>query len=400
MNAVALRRFPRAPRRAAVGAAVGAAVDVATKAAMTAAIRVAMKAALRISALVALAAMVACAPARQVLHYDATSSESGSVWPAPQTLEVPRYRYVGQLTGEGNFRPEGAGTGASGRSTLQRVWAAIAGLDEQAATPVVLQRPQSGMVDARGRILVTDVSRNAVFVFDEGAGRLEVWDDAGDRRRFAAPIGLAAGRDGEVLVADAELHRIVRLSAEGRPLGSFGADTLKRPTGLVRDAQRQRIYVADTHDHAIKVFDDDGVLLERWGTRGDAPGELNYPTHLGLGEGRLYVSDSLNARVQAFDLAGRVQGQIGQRGLYVGNLVRPKGVAADAEGNVYVVESMHDTLLVFDRESRLLMSIGGTGQEVGKFYLPAGVWTDGRDRVYVADMYNGRVVVFQFLGGG
>jgi sugar lactone lactonase YvrE len=137
-----------------------------------------------------------------------------------------------------------------------------------------------------------------------------------------------------------------------------------------------------------------------WGRRGDAPGEFNFPTHLGLGPDRLYVSDSMNARVQAFDLDGRPQAQIGQRGLYVGNFVRPKGVAADADGNVYVVESMHDTLLVFDRDARPLMSIGGTGQEVGKFYLPSGVWTDGRDRVYVADMYNGRVVVFQFLGGG
>ena len=88
------------------------------------------------------------------------------------------------------------------------------------------------------------------------------------------------------------------------------------------------------------------------------------------------------------------------RGLYVGNLVRPKGVAADDEGNIYVIESMHDTLLVFDRQGRLLISIGGTGQDVGRFYLPAGVWVDRHNRVFIADMYNGRVAVFQFLGGG
>lgn len=351
-------------------------------------------------ALVAAALLAACAPVKQVMQYDATAQENDRLWPAPQTLEVPRYRYIGQLTGEANFVPEGQAAGAERRSTLQRVWAAIAGLDEQVAVPVVLQRPQAGMVDARGRILVTDVSRNAVFVFDEALGRLDVWDDAGGNRRFAAPIGVAAGRDGEVLVADAELRRVVRLSSEGKPLGWFGADTLKRPTGLARDASRQRIYVADTYDHSIKVFDDAGVLRDIWGRRGDQAGELNFPTHLGLGADRLYVSDSMNARVLAFDLDGRPQGTIGQRGLYVGNLVRPKGVAADGDGNVYVVESMHDTLLVFDREGRPLMSIGGTGQDVGKFYLPAGVWTDGRDRVYVSDMYNGRVVVFQFLGGG
>jgi len=90
---------------------------------------------------------------------------------------------------------------------------------------------------------------------------------------------------------------------------------------------------------------------------------------------------------------------IGARGLTVGSLVRPKGVAVDSEGNVYVVESYYDHLLVFNRRGEFLMPIGGVGQETGKFYLPAGVWVDGRNRVFVADMFNGRVMVFQFLGG-
>jgi sugar lactone lactonase YvrE len=47
-----------------------------------------------------------------------------------------------------------------------------------------------------------------------------------------------------------------------------------------------------------------------------------------------------------------------------------------------------------------LLPIGGTGKEIGSFYLPGGVWVDARNRVFVADTFNGRVVVFQFLGGG
>ncbi|HEY0825277.1 MAG TPA: 6-bladed beta-propeller, partial [Ramlibacter sp.] len=213
------------------------------------------------------------------------------------------------------------------------------------------------------------------------------------------PIGLAAGRDGEVLVTDADLARVFRLAPDGNPLGEFGAGVLQRPTGIVRDAARGRIYVADTHAHDIKVFDDAGQLVATWGVRGEERGELNYPTHLALSEGMLVVSDSMNARVQGFDGAGKPVLNFGKRGLYVGNMVRPKGVAADDEGNLYVVESMHDTLLVYDREGRLLMSLGGTDGDAGRFYLPAGVWIDGRNRVFVADMFNARVAVFQFLGG-
>src|SRR6185369_2383118 len=128
------------------------------------------------------------------------------------------------------------------------------GLTEQPDQPVVLQRPQSGVVDAAGRVLVTDVSRNAVFVFDEAGGKLDVWDKASATEHFAAPIGIALGRNGELLVTDAELGRVFRLGPDGAPLGSFGAGALNRPTGIVRDGQRARIYVADTRAHDIKVF--------------------------------------------------------------------------------------------------------------------------------------------------
>jgi sugar lactone lactonase YvrE len=338
--------------------------------------------------------LTGCSSEPLVLRYD-TNGGDGRVWPAPQTQEVPRYRYVGQLTGEANFTRADAGGGGFKRA-LQ--W--LVGVSDREPDPLVLQRPQSGTVDARGRVLVTDVSRAAVFVFDEAQGRLDVWERADAGRRFVAPIAVIAGRDGEVLVSDAELHVVVRLDAQGQPIGTLGEGLLERPTGLARDARSGRVFVADTYGHDVKVFDDDGHLVDRWGHRGDAAGDLNFPTHLAWANDRLFVTDAINARVQVFDGVGQPLRQFGQRGLYVGNLVRPKGVASDDEGNVYIVESMHDTLLVFDPQGRLLLSIGGTGREVGKFYLPAGVWVDARNRVYVADMFNGRIVVFQFLGGG
>jgi DNA-binding beta-propeller fold protein YncE len=342
----------------------------------------------------ALLGVAGCASEPLVMRYELDGSD-GRVWPAPQTQEVPRYRYVGQLTGEGNFaRPDGE------RSGLRRAFEWLVGLTGSEPNPLVLQRPQSGTVDARGRVLVTDVSRAAVFVFDEALGKLDLWERASAAQRFVAPIAVVAGRGDEVLVSDAELGLVVRLDAQGRPLGTIGGGLLKRPTGLARDARGGRVFVADTAEHDVKVFDDDGRLIDRWGRRGDAAGDLNFPTHVAWSHDQLLVTDALNARVQAFDGLGQPVRQLGRRGLYVGNLVRPKGVATDDEGNVYVVESMHDTLLVFDAQARLLLSIGGTGSEVGKFYLPAGVWVDARNRVYVADMFNGRVVVFQFLGGG
>lgn len=350
---------------------------------------------MRLLAVLPIVALLAgCASEPMLLRLEAAEADLGRVFPAPSTQELPRYRYLGQLVGDSNLKSVNGD-----RRAARRLFEWVVGLTGQTEPRVVLQRPQSGMVDASGRVLVTDVSRNAVYVFDEAAGRLDVWEQATRTQRFAAPIGIAAGRGGQLLVSDAELGRVFRLAPDGTPAGEFGAGVLLRPTGVVRDARLGRVYVADTHAHDIKVFDDDGRLLATWGRRGGEAGELNYPTHLALSNGTLIVCDSLNARVQGFDAEGRPTLLFGTRGLYIGNLVRPKGVAADDEGNIYVVESMHDTLLVYDGKGALLMSLGGTGQDAGRFYLPAGVWVDARNRVFVADMFNGRVAVFQFLGG-
>ncbi len=349
-------------------------------------------------AMAAILLLAACAaPEPRRLHFgvDEAPEGKGLLW--PQAPEVPRYLYAGTLTGEGNF--VGANGKSEGRGSSFLRW--LVGLAGEDAKPVVLQRPSSGVVDGAGRIYVSDTSRQGVFVFDALAGELNVWEFAESQRRFVAPSGVARTPDGTLFVADAELGVVARLDPKGTPLASVGRGVLKRPTGVAVDTKAARVFVADTYAHDIKVFDGAGNLLANFGRRGEGPGEFNYPTHLAYAAGELYVTDTMNNRVQVLDAAtGAPRRVIGTRGLYVGNLVRPKGVAVDSEGNVYVIESYFDHLLVFDRTGRFLMGFGGVGQGSGKFYLPAGVWVDDKNRVFVADMFNGRVMVFQFLGGG
>lgn len=312
------------------------------------------------------------------------------LWPAPP--EVPRFRYAGELIGEENFPRPDAGAGVGTR--LAR-W--IVGLGGgPGRRPDRLLRPQSGIVGPDGIVYVTDSGRRAVFAFDMEAGRLDVWERADQGAPFDAPSGIALAGNGELLVADAGLGRVVRLTRDGRPVGSFGSASLVRPAGIVWSDRG--IFVADAGAHDLKVFDVDGRLIGRLGLRGGELGELNGPTHLALRDGLLYVSDTLNARVQVFSADGEPLRAIGARGLYVGNFTRPKGVAVDSGGHVYVVESYHDHLVVFDDEGRYLLPISGPDLGTGAFYLPAGVWVDGQDRIFLADMYNARVLILQYLG--
>lgn len=337
--------------------------------------------------------MVGCADNHLVMNLsDTGQGVAPKVWPAPP--DEPRYRYVGELTGEDNFRPDNW----ANRGNASKLFDWVVGLTGFNSEPIVLQRPQSGTVDGEGRIYVTDIGRGAVYVFDKPAGKLEVWDMASGSARFASPIGIALGARDEILVADAELHSVFRLDKKGNPVGELGHDILERPTGLARDAQRGRVYVADTRAHDVKVFNDDGMLLNVIGQRGEGDGEFNFPTHLAFAADKLYVTDTLNSRIQEFDADGNFIAKFGKLGMYVGDLVRPKGVAVDSASNIYVVESLYDNLLVFDNQGHTLLGLGGSGKGIGEFYLPSGVWTDSQDQIYIADMYNGRITVLQFLG--
>ncbi|MBF0295653.1 MAG: 6-bladed beta-propeller [Magnetococcales bacterium] len=325
------------------------------------------------------------------------------VWPSPP--DPPRYQYAGQLLGKENFVLTDAGKQTlRDREKSQKALMWLVGMDPD-AEPVNrdsdqgLQRPHAGMVDTAGRILVTDAGQQGVVVFDRPAGRLRIWKQATAESGFAAPVGIAQGAKGEILVADADLGMVVRLSPEGVPVGTFGKGELVRPTGLARDATRGRVYVADSRAHDIKVFDDAGQLIKRFGSPGQMPGEFHAPTHLAFARDRLYVSDTLNARIQIFDPGGEFLLTFGQRGLVIGQMVRPKGVAVDSRGRIYVIEGEHDHLLIYDENGQFLLPIGGTGKDIGRFYLPSGIWTDAGNRVYIADMFNGRVMILREHGG-
>ena len=88
-----------------------------------------------------------CASTHTMLRYQADDTESATVWPAPP--ETPRYRYIGQLTGEENIQVTGEGAFASAGTRFFK-W--LVGLTSAKHTPVILQRPQGVMVDESGRL--------------------------------------------------------------------------------------------------------------------------------------------------------------------------------------------------------------------------------------------------------
>jgi DNA-binding beta-propeller fold protein YncE len=124
---------------------------------------------------------------------------------------------------------------------------------------------------------------------------------------------------------------------------------------------------------------------------------FNFPTHLWAdAKGKLYVSDTLNYRVQVF-ANGEFLGAFGQQGDRPGYFAHSCGIATDSFGNIYVTDRQFENVQIFNPQGEILMAFGQEGTAPGQFWLPAGIFIDSRNRIYVADSFNKRIQIFELL---
>jgi len=262
-----------------------------------------------------------------------------------------------------------------------------------------LLRPFSIAVDSQGRILITDRAGRGVHILDQARKKYRRLEGS-RKQRFRSPIDLDTDARGNIYVTDSDLGKIFVFRRNGkfdRFIGDAGGEGLyKRPTGIAIDQDSGRIYLTDTLRHAVEVIDAGGRPLERWGKRGEGPGEFNFPTDIALARDRVFVLDAMNFRVQVFDRKGAYITSFGKPINAPGGLFRPKGIAVDEKRElVYVVDAMFELVQAFTFDGELVMAFGHGGVNPGEFFLPAGICVDPEGRLLVADSYNARVQVFR-----
>jgi len=254
------------------------------------------------------------------------------------------------------------------------------------------------------RVYVSDYAQLAVFVFDFGK---KTFNKIGKDEPFARPFGIGLDADENLYVVEQEKKGVNVIDRQGRSIRFITHSSLDRPSGLAIDRARRRIYVVDTGhtrstEHTVKVFDLDGKLLGHIGEgKGTAQGQFLFPTYVAVdAAGDVYVTDTLNSRIQKFDPEGHFLAQFGDRGTGWGNFDKPKGAAIDTFGNLYVVDSGWGNVQIFNPKGEVLLFFGGRGQYPGMLLNPAGIAIDHKNRIYVGDYLNHRVEVYQLVNTG
>ncbi len=308
-------------------------------------------------------------------------------WPSPP--EVARIQYLYQFSDPAdlNIRP----------GWLRRLVGAFRGAQEKS-----IGNSYGLTVDAEGRLYLVDNYYQAVHVFDAQNGQYHRFPErpADD---FVNPVGVALGNGGRIFVSDSVAGRVHVFAEQGRQyLGSLGEGQLRRPTGLAVNDQLGELLVLDTVASHLLVYDVDTLMLKRVvGRPNEPPGAeqlFHAPTNIALAaDGRAYVSDSLNFRIQILNAELEAVGNFGYAGNGPGSFSRPKGLAIDSDGHVYVIDALFDNVQIFDPQGNLLLAFGGPGNVPGKFWLPNAIHIDSQDRIYVSDSYNKRVQVFQYI---
>jgi len=315
--------------------------------------------------------------------------EAALVWPLPP--EQPRIRYVATYRGVADFKQK-----------KESKWKTLLlGPDQQARPSEFLIKPYGVATAPGGQIYVTDTAARRVFVFDPVAKAVRFVGESG-LGKIAKPIGVVVDDEGKVFVADGTLNRIFGYGVDGALAIAIGRDgELENPSGLGVDRVNKLLYVADSKKHQVLCYSTvDGTSVRTIGSRGEEEGKFNFPTNLFVDrQGQLYVADTLNFRVQIFNADGTFKKAIGGQGDSPGKLNRPKGVAVDSEGHIYVADTSFNNFQIFDADGNILLFVGLAGRGPGEFLLPAGLYVDEQDRIYVADQGNSRVQVFQYLKG-
>ena len=292
------------------------------------------------------------------------------------------------------------------------------------------QTPGGITVDSKGNVWIAAAGQDAAppVAGRRGAPPAAAADaPAGRGRGAAAPAGPPPA-DAQVLKFSNDGRFLLQIGTPGKMDGPDSQTTLNRPSATAYDAGANEVYVADTGNHRIVVFDaDKGTYKRHWGGNGEKPTadgagaydpnaapsrQFRDPTCVEIArDGNVYVCDRISNRIQVFDKSGKFirEGIVAKNttgvtvtlGGGAQGVINARGSVWDiafsndaAQQYVYVADGTNKKIRVLRRDTFAEVgTIGnGGGRYPGQFLVVDAVASDAQGNVYTGETHHGKRV--------
>lgn len=272
-----------------------------------------------------------------------------------------------------------------------------------------LSTPLRIAADSAGNYYLSDPRSGGILKYD-GSWNLIRTITAARRAN-----GLTVTAEGNVLAGQGD--RVSIINAAGTEVGMLGAGAGQfRMAGGITVDDAGNIYVADSLDNCIQVFNPNGTFKTRFGSKGTIPGKFSCPTGIAFEKSsrQLVIADTLNGRIQFFDLAGTYIKTIGTIGSGPLKFTAPQAIAFEYDTaptpaviRMYVVDSFQSTVQIVNPagSGTFIGYVGSYGTANGKLINPSDVlFQASSGKLMVVNSLAGKVSQFgigsETIGGG
>lgn len=283
--------------------------------------------------------------------------------------------------------------------------------DPQSARRIKSIFGSTGRTDGKfiyARAIAADPNRKRLYILDR-TGRLQLFDEDGNHLAtwwmpkfdFGYATGITVQPDtGNIYVADTHNHRVLVFSPKGQVLQTFGEYGTNPgqfifPTDIAF-APDGRIFVSEYGGNdRIQIFDSSGQFLDTFGTFGHDENQVSRPQSLCFDEARkeLWVADSCNNRISIFNPeTGQQLRTIGTYGTEPGTFCYPYGIFPLPDDSVLVAEFGNNRFQRIDHNGNSLETIGQYGDQPGQFRTPWSAAIIGAN-LYLLDSGNNRIQI-------
>ena len=279
-----------------------------------------------------------------------------------------------------------------------RVFSKIKILGGLGTAPGKFVKPRSIAVDLEDNVYICDMT-GRIQKFDKEGEYLLQWQMPQIEK--GRPKGMTLDHEGHIVIVEPHYSRINHFNKEGKLISQWGVHgnnkgqlSFPRAVAIASDGSA---YVSEFQIiERVQKFqlNRKTVSFEIKGA-GGAPSQFNRAEGISLSpEGNLFVADSCNHRIQIFEADGTFLRSIGKAGTARGEFSYPYDIRVDELGYQYVCEFGNSRLTILDSNSQVIEIIGRPGNLPGEFNNPWSLALDSKGNLYVADSQNHRVQKF------